>query len=220
MQSLSTFTSQREEAARGPAIWPRRAVHTAPVPQLQCGVTSVLGHWEQSPNPQMIKCSPFHPNGHISGPETGDIKNESAPSYRTRANERRQNLRDQSTTPPRPTSLLRPKVGELKASSLARVGSESQFSGIDPWVFHLPGALPGEARERHEQNEFGRLSLDIVPGSRAGKVQKRRAWVQGAVWSSWGQLGARCVSSAGHWSPGRCRNGEAVGPSMAPRGWS
>lgn len=101
----------------------------------------------------------------LVAPQTGDIKNESAPSYRTRANERRQNLRDQSTTSPRPTSLLRPKVGELKASSLARVGSESQFSGIDPWVFHLPGALPGEAGERHEQNEFGRLSLDIVPGS-------------------------------------------------------
>ena len=117
---------------------------------------------------------------------------------------------------PRPTFLLRPKVGELKASSLAKVSSESQFSGIDPWVFHLPGALPGEARERREQNEFGRPFPDIAPGSRVGEVQKRRAWVQGAVWSSWGQLGAWCVSFAGSLEPREMQECGGRGPIYGP----
>ena len=39
-----------------------------------------------------------------------------------------------------------------------------------------------------------------------------------------GQVGGSWVPGVlvlqDHWSPGRCRNAEAVGPTMAPRGWS
>lgn len=77
------------------------------------------------------------------------------------------------------TSLPAPQVGELKASSLARVSGDSHFSGIDPWVFHLPGTLQGAAGVRSVQDESGR--------PRRGQVQG--IWMQGVLLVRGGRSG-------------------------------
>lgn len=112
------------------------------------------------------------------------------------------------------TSLPAPQVGELKASSLARVSGDSHFSGIDPWVFHLPGTLQGAAGVRSVQDESGR--------PRRGQVQG--IWMQRVLLVGGG--GRRVatehwfVSFTDHWSPREVGEGGSCRPCTAPCGWS
>ena len=64
------------------------------------------------------------------------------------------------------------------------------------------------------------LSLTLPQGAESARCRNAGHGFRGLC----GQVGGSWVPSVlvlqDHWSPGRCRNGEAMGPSMAPRGWS
>ena len=51
-------------------------------------------------------------------------------------------------------------------------------------------------------------------------MQKCRAWIQGAVWPSWGQLGAGVLVFAGSLLPRETQEWGGCGPIYGPRGWS
>lgn len=77
----------------------------------------------------------------------------------------------------------------MKASSLARVGSESQFSGIDPWVFHLPGALPGRPERGMSRMNLEGFPLTLSRGAELARCRNAGRGFEGLC----GQAGASWV---------------------------